>query len=527
MKKLLYSLIFLVAQVSAQSKLSDRDSVNWLLDSTQHFILEEKKIHLNHALFITKKIGWKEKEAEVLLKLAVSSHEISDYESSMKYLEQSYSIIDALNLVKLKSYVYFFRGENYSRLGQFDLAKKEYFQSMKIADSNQDSVWIGRNLNSLGTVASKKMQQDSALLYFQKALSIAKNIPNEDLAATISNNIAVVFMLTNQAKDALLYLSPQLLSSRKNGNKLEESQSLGNYAYTYAMLKNYPKAFAYYDSCVSLAVANDFKEVLFVTYKDISDTYLAMNNYEKAIEYLNKYQILKEKVTGEKSQSKIAELEVKYDSERKQLMITQLNQRQTLLYVSIFALLIICLLIFLKLRSDLRRNRELNKIQGHLLESESKNNELSNSLLKEQLAHKNVDLANLALDIARKNEFSIELASRIKLIEKSPPENIKQHIKKLLFFVQNHLQVSEDLELFQQNVEHINRDFFHKLEEIAPDLTINDKELCGLIRLNLTNKEIAGIKKISDASAKMARYRLRKKLGLEAEEDIVTFLQNV
>ena len=45
--------------------------------------------------------------------------------------------------------------------------------------------------------------------------------------------------------------------------------------------------------------------------------------------------------------------------------------------------------------------------------------------------------------------------------------------------------------------------------------------------MHFPNKEVANLKKISDSSAKMARYRLRKKLGLEAEDDIVVFLQQI
>jgi len=42
----------------------------------------------------------------------------------------------------------------------------------------------------------------------------------------------------------------------------------------------------------------------------------------------------------------------------------------------------------------------------------------------------------------------------------------------------------------------------------------------------MTNKEVAMNRGISTASAKMARYRLRKKLNLTPKDDIIAFLRD-
>ncbi|MCB0622214.1 MAG: hypothetical protein KDC41_26670, partial [Saprospiraceae bacterium] len=90
-----------------------------------------------------------------------------------------------------------------------------------------------------------------------------------------------------------------------------------------------------------------------------------------------------------------------------------------------------------------------------------------------------------------------------------------------------HLKINEDIQEFQMNVETVNQDFFHRLNERFPELTSNEKQLCGLIRLNLSTKEIAAIRNITPRSAEMGRYRLRKKLHLQPEEEIQTFLQEL
>lgn len=70
----------------------------------------------------------------------------------------------------------------------------------------------------------------------------------------------------------------------------------------------------------------------------------------------------------------------------------------------------------------------------------------------------------------------------------------------------------------------INESFYQRLQEKHPDLTPNEKKLCALLRMNLSSKEISAITSQNPQSIDMARYRLRKKLNLPTEENLVEFL---
>ena len=60
--------------------------------------------------------------------------------------------------------------------------------------------------------------------------------------------------------------------------------------------------------------------------------------------------------------------------------------------------------------------------------------------------------------------------------------------------------------------------------ERYPNLTQNDLKLCGLLRLNLSTKEIANYTSLSVRGVESARLRLRRKLGLTSDQNIVEFL---
>jgi DNA-binding NarL/FixJ family response regulator len=54
-----------------------------------------------------------------------------------------------------------------------------------------------------------------------------------------------------------------------------------------------------------------------------------------------------------------------------------------------------------------------------------------------------------------------------------------------------------------------------------------ERRLAGLVRMNLTNIQIAGILNIEGKSVKVAKHRLKKKLGLSEDDDLNTFLQSI
>lgn len=59
-----------------------------------------------------------------------------------------------------------------------------------------------------------------------------------------------------------------------------------------------------------------------------------------------------------------------------------------------------------------------------------------------------------------------------------------------------------------------NSDFYKRLIQDFPNLTVNERRLCALLSINLSTKEISGITRQSSHSINVARSRLRNKLGL-------------
>lgn len=81
---------------------------------------------------------------------------------------------------------------------------------------------------------------------------------------------------------------------------------------------------------------------------------------------------------------------------------------------------------------------------------------------------------------------------------------------------------------FEQSILQSQQGFLLRLAERYSTITLHERRLCLLLRMNITTREIAYITKQSPHSIRIARTRLRKKLNLtHSETDLVRFLMNI
>ncbi len=110
--------------------------------------------------------------------------------------------------------------------------------------------------------------------------------------------------------------------------------------------------------------------------------------------------------------------------------------------------------------------------------------------------------------------------------------DLRDQVRKNLVDVQNGLEVHqvqqrlkmlltriEDWSFFMEKFEEIHPDFINRLKKCYPQLTAKDLRFCALLKLRMSNKELASILHISHQSILTKRYRLRKKMGLLNEKD--------
>lgn len=169
--------------------------------------------------------------------------------------------------------------------------------------------------------------------------------------------------------------------------------------------------------------------------------------------------------------------------------------------------------------------------QKHLAEQEHAMNEiirLQNEKLTNELNYKNQELASYTYHLVSKNELIQGIDSEISKLEKKYPDhkNLLKDLRNIHRLAEQNVNADADWEKFINNFDQVHAEFFKRLTETYDDLSPSDYKLCTYLRMNLTSKEIASIMNISLRSVETNRYRLRKKLNLDPETNLVQFLIN-
>jgi DNA-binding CsgD family transcriptional regulator len=90
--------------------------------------------------------------------------------------------------------------------------------------------------------------------------------------------------------------------------------------------------------------------------------------------------------------------------------------------------------------------------------------------------------------------------------------------------IKRSLKNDDDWEFFEQAFDNADKDFLKRLKQQHEALTNHDLKLCAYLRLNLSSKEIAPLLSISVKSVDIKRYRLRKKMDLEHNQNLTEYI---
>lgn len=166
-------------------------------------------------------------------------------------------------------------------------------------------------------------------------------------------------------------------------------------------------------------------------------------------------------------------------------------------------------------RLTIERNRKLNQARIRA----------KNEQLKADVLRKSQELANMAFNLLKINESlqsvksELDHAKRALGLPDSDPRIRKVHKK-----IDEYLTNDQDWAVFEHNFNEVHEGFFKQLKAQYPKLTPGDLRIAAYLRMNLTTKEIAPLLNISIRGVENKRYRLRHKLELDSDENLVTFL---
>lgn len=208
---------------------------------------------------------------------------------------------------------------------------------------------------------------------------------------------------------------------------------------------------------------------------------------------------------------------------------------------SLFAIFILLLLLrWMQLNVSKRQSKLLaekdlemaRQKERHQIESAEKDRQieiLEREQMERELKQKSQEYANVMMSLGHKNDalqtVKRELQNILTMVPRSHTETRKA-ITALQDKVVVDIKSDEVLKKVEEEFDIVHDNFIKTLRERYPDLNNNEIMLCAYIKMNLSTKEIAPLLNISQRGVETLRYRLRKKLNLEREASLSSFITN-
>ena len=146
-------------------------------------------------------------------------------------------------------------------------------------------------------------------------------------------------------------------------------------------------------------------------------------------------------------------------------------------------------------------------------------------IAKSELEHKKRELAAISTNIVQENEQVSNILKDLKYYSSLlKSEKDRNSFSPLIKSINRILSEKRKEDLYSDQFNAAYPGYLEYLTRTYTDLTTSDLKLCTFLRMNLNTKEIAEIMGLSVRSVESRRYRLRKKLNLSKDEDLVSNL---
>lgn len=518
--------VYTTYQKKLDTVQTTKDKIDILMEAGYFFFVKDQAKSEYFYLRASKLLKGKNNyfAANALSKLGLLSKRKGDFHKSFQYLIEAKEKFEIIQDTSRIGSSYLDLGSLYHYFKEPEKQLQYYRKGYNIVKGINDTL-VGKSFVCLGSYFTRANELDSSLFYYEKALNIFDKLELEDRKHQVYNNISVSYAKQGKYEKEIYTRKKTVEYAKKHNNKMLLTVNYHNIGAAYRKLKNYDTALNYIDSSIIIAKNEGFKYRLTKSYKTKSGLHSKLKNYEKAYANAKIHKQYSDSVFNLQAQNSIKELELKnkFEIEKKDLELTAQKQHaESKLYIILCSAIILLAFIFIFF---IRKNA---RIRSKIIEQKLEKEKLKKEILTQKVKTSENEFKSLIADNSMRLEFIKHLSQKIKTDKDSAAsKDVKNYTTMLLLKLQQQIDTESKLSLINDKADEINRGFDEKIIKEFPSLTKTEREVCSLLRLNLSIKEIASIRNATPDSVKAARYRIRKKMEIPKSEELEHFIQNL
>jgi len=546
MKKYIYVILFCFVSIKlfSQNKIvldsllvnlqyskEDSSSIKYLNELSDYYLdmdLSKSLDYSHQALELAGEIGDPSQFAFLQFKRGELFLHLGDYDEASKHLLQSLQHYENSNNFQVLFRLYNNIGVMYDRISDFDKALEYYFKALDICNDQfpkgeaeaEGLLNLHTLYNNIGNIYFSRNETSTALQYYENGLKISKSCSDFKIMGVIYNNLGKLYSKLKNYDEAFVYLQSSLDCREKINDVNGMAKSyyfLGDY---YIKLEEFDKALSAIQ--MSLDLGKEVGSLLTqqVAYQFLCEIYEKKGDLGKALEAYKFYKQFSDSLINEKTIQEITKARMQFEYDKKEKLVKAEQEKQKFKYGLIISILTLGFIISGLLYSLMRNRTKRIRLEKKQLNLEKLN-------LEKDLEIKNKELTTNVMYLVQKNVIISNVSNKMLNLKKRVKSENRGTFQEII--MELHSIVDTDVwKEFEYRFQQVHTIFYAVLQEKFPNLSPGDKKLAAFLRLNMTTKEISSIMGISANSVEMARYRLRKKMGLANREvNLVNFLSEL
>lgn len=533
-----YTIVFWVCFVSTACNVyaqSDTLSLQSTLDSADYYLrsnTQKAELFYKQALKANNLGPESLDRAKILLQLGNLNQKKGNFSKAIDYYLESLQI-------NTKAKDSFFIATNYHNIAMvmrfqndWEASRKYFEKAIEIRQAIGDTYDLGVSYNMLGVIYRLEGDYETAESYYNKAYNIFNQLNNTEKLVQVYGNMASLYDSQKKYKKAIDINSRAIPYYKYTNNKAALSDRYSNISGSYEKMKDYRTAIKYLDSAIAIDREQGHLDRLSNNLFLRSNNYYNLKQYKRAIDDYRHHKSLTDSVFNLQKTKEITTklLQIEFDNQKKldSLKFAEREKRLELITASEKAknntyliLMVGFTIVGAFTLNSIKNKRKLDQTR---LEKE----QLESDLLKQKLNATERETQRIIQEKSISLTHKKNLVSQIKhLIKKHDATSIFKDLNILSMELDEQAKTEALHFVLDENVEKLHVEFEKKLIEHYPELTKTEREICSLIRANMSIKDVANIKGVSSASVQSARYRIRKKMGLDKGEELHQFIQNL
>ena len=502
----------LLNSISSPEKLDDKTFARWCMLSgkitDEIFTTILPTYQLERAYDWYSSHGSPDEQVQILIYLGRSYFADGDYDKAMSIYTNALDIAEKNKFNNLIGYIYDYIGDLYREKFMRTEAIKRYEAAAECFKKENNTDSYACALRDVGREYAEMDSLSHALHILIVADSVANKTKNIEVTASINNALGNIYAMQNKYDKTEKYLLKALLTGREK----------------------MPDYVALIDLYTTSGSINKAKELLSKIPQDnpqytcsikylYYQIYNAEENYKEALVNLEEYVNMVDSIVYADSQSKILDIESKYNHLKISKEVDRLKIKQQS-YIIISIICIITLLLITigyllyrkKAKEKIQRQRdELYLIKTNLLnvslELEKKKRLLDTSKEKNEYYNKmQEEIILLTANYKELQNKSLENSPLFKELTHLTTQNKPRNNRSLI--------TDEQWKLITDEITHIYPNLHRYIYSLCPDLQIQDFMYCCLYMYGFDTNAEAQLINITVDSVRKKRLRLRQKLGI-------------